>query len=147
MLLGADCFKMFVIIGCYKNCSILFRLIFTAKKTGFQHRLLLTLDLSFGPSRGAPELHAALLPFPLNIETLLARPRISPLLTQTTFPGWEMLMVAVSGVSLDPCVCSLPFFPGSVRKDFHLELVLDMAGWAQHAEDERDSSQVGTRVT
>lgn len=62
-----------------------------------------------------------------------------------------MLMVTVSGVSLDPWVCFPPSFLGTVRKDFHLELILDMGGWAQHAKDERDfwcvkPSQVVARV-
>lgn len=62
-----------------------------------------------------------------------------PILTQTTFPAREMLRIAISGVSLDPRVCFPPSFLGTVRKDFHLELILDMGGWALHAGDESDS--------
>lgn len=132
MLLSVDCFKMSVIIGCYESRCIPAHL--HCQKQDFSTEFYWLWIKALAPVMvflnsmlpWQKSLYASS-PFPLNVEALLAHPCLIPLLTQTTFPGQEMLMVAVSGVSLDPQVCFPPSFLWTFRNDFHLELILD--GW------------------
>lgn len=135
MLLSVDCFKMSVIIGCYESRCI--PTLHCQKQdfgTEFYWLWINTLAVVVGLLNSMPPWQKSLYassPFPLNLEALLAHPCLIPLLTQTTFPGREMPMVAVSGVSLDPQVCFPQSFRWTFRNDFHLELILD--GWLDPA--------------